>query len=256
MKRIDIINKNSSYIYTCVNGILINIECLRGNVRTAQTVALLLERDINEVCEYRILVLNVRNSEERISVTFNDSTLDWCNWGTVAELRSGELVAKTSAMRTVIVWKMGEQITRQLSIPVEDYYLCSLSVLENVLGKEELIALAFYSNKSIGLFEIEQNKLVLVRIIQLEFGPFWMLWIASKQTLLVSDWNGNKKELFALRLTDNAAFPDNVTLEGCTKIYVRSWCVLRDHAGNEKILMVFDYYTDSIMKFELDESTN
>ena len=220
---------------------------------TAQTVALLLERSKNQyrICEYRILVLDVQSKEERISETFNETTIGWCDWGSVAELRSGELIAKTFKMRNVHVWKIGEQNARPLSIPVEDFYGGSLSVLENVLGKEELIALAFYSNKSIGLFAIDQSKLDLVRIILLEFSPVSMLWIVSKQMLFVSDRNYNKKEIFAVRLTRIAAFPDNVTLEGRTNINVLCWCALGHHSGDEKSVVLFDANTKHLLNFQL-----
>ena len=57
--------------------------------------------------------------------------------------------------------------------------------------------------------------------------------------------------MFALRLTQNAEFPYNVTFEGSKNIAVGSWCVLPYQNGNEMRIMIFDGRPKSLLNFEL-----
>ena len=188
--------------------------------------------------------------ENVVSVTLNERVIE-CIAGTVAQLRSGELLATAMNMWKVYVWRIGEQNARPLNNSGNAFDATLLSVFENVLGREELLALTFNNRGWMGLFAIEHDKLVLVQLVELGFHPFAMLWIASKQTLLVSNSFQNEKQIFALRVSARTAFANNVTLEGRVNIRVHSWCLLRDHSGNEKNVVLVDVKSISLMKFEL-----
>ena len=43
-----------------------------------------------------------------------------------------------------------------------------MCVMENVYGRQEIIALAFWDDNSIGMFALEQNKLVSIKHVALE----------------------------------------------------------------------------------------
>ena len=249
--RADTFKKNSSNVYTCTNECnIFNIACLRGNLTVAQRVAVLIGREKDYACTYELLVLEVGKSENIFSVTLNEMRAS-CSSGSVVELLSGELVATAIKTWELYVWRIGEQNARPLSYRGNDFDATALSVLENVLGRDELLALTFWNSECLGLFAIEQNELVLVHLVELEFIPFTMLWIASKETLLVSDSSHNHKQIFALRVTSRNSFADYVTLEGRVNIRVLSWCAVGDHTGNEKTAVLFDSHTHSLMKFEL-----
>ena len=154
-------------MYTCEkrSGLSIfSIACVRLNVEAPQTVAVLIRRKELKVCDYDASVWEMGNREKKVSVKLND-TRHVCSWRSVIELHSRELVAKVVEMRNLHVWNMEEQNARPLSIPCGYYMTCAMSVLKNVLGREELLELSFCYDNSIGIFAIEQSKIVLVRSI-------------------------------------------------------------------------------------------
>ena len=57
--------------------------------------------------------------------------------------------------------------------------------------------------------------------------------------------------MFALRVTQKDAVQYQVRLEGRLPISVHSWCALHDHDGNDMTLVIIDYRTYSLVKFEL-----
>ena len=250
-KRSNINAKKSFDVYLSENERLIySILCLRGNVMIPERVAVLIKRRDLGVCDYELLVFELDKKKKIDSVTFKDDG-DSCLSVSFVELHSGEIVVNVGYRWIALVWKIGDQNTRPLTTPSGSYITIDMNVLENVLGRGEVLALLFWRPRMVGIYAIEQNNLVLVQILALEFVPFSMLWIASKHTLLVADGNGNNKEMFALRLTHHDAFPDKVTFEGYTNIRVRSWCVLPDLTGNEEKIILFDKNTNSLMKFHL-----
>ena len=46
-------------------------------------------------------------------------------------------------------------------------------------------------------------------------------------------------------------YSDNIALYGQMDIIVYCWCLLQDHNGNEKTIILIDGLTKSLMKFEL-----
>ena len=83
----------------------------------------------------------------------------------------------------------------------------------------------------------------------IEFELNRLLWIASKQTLLVSNIDVNAGEMCALHVTEGEVTSQTVTLDGVQDIVVRSWSVLRDKTGggSEHALALFDATTRSVV---------
>ena len=257
VRRIEMSSKGTTNVYTCEDGYyIVDIVCVREMAGAAQAFAALFESK-EKPHTYEVSVLEESGDHARLAVTQRcalDETTEGVCLGRLLELCSGELVARAYAMMNVHVWRRGDQTARKLHIPCEHYQTYGMCVMENVLGKQEIIALAFYDGKSIGMFAIEQNNLVSIKFIQLEFLPYRLWWIASKQTLLVSKDGGNTGEMCALRVTESDMTSQIATLDGVDHINVSSWCVLRDETGGgcEHALALFDYNTMSVMKFEFE----
>ena len=253
VKRIEMRSKQTSSVYKCDSGYSVcDLVWMSENVAAVETIAALVATKQRSHM-YSVLVLE--GDEKRMEITQRCDLNETAQYegGRLVELRGGELAVKGNEMRNVHVWRRGEQSANTYNISGERYKTYGMCVIEKVLGRQEIITLAFFDDSSIGMFEIEQNQLVSIKYVSLEFTPFQLLWIASKQIFFINKLGGNAGDMCVLRVTADDVRVDRVALEPTQmKINVSCWCVLRDETGGEQALALFDYKSESVMMFELN----
>ena len=224
---------------------------LRGNSSEIESIAMLiLSKFTQKFLEIWVLEsindasFKVKGRSPRIACP--ESKLK----GRMVELKSG-LGVILEDPSILHIWRVGDAAILDFPIPDCNYETSGMCVMENVLGREEVLALAFWQHNSIGLFAIEMSGLVLVRQKELEFSPYGLLWIASKRTLLICNNLENKEEMYALRMMECDFTSYNVTLDLKRSIEVLSWCVLPENNGNEKTIAIFDCKSYAVMIFEM-----
>ena len=248
-KRIDIISKQVTTIFLGeVGNYMFDIVCIRNNNTVWQKIAALLESEENPRINKVLIVENIENRRDVITL---DETTEYVSGGSLLERRSGELLAKANKMLNILALKQGEKSARVLRIPDENKFTTGMALMENLLEREELLALVFLYGKAIGIFSLEENGLGKVDHINLQFYPYEILCIASKQTLLVSNHDGNKGALCVLRLKRDRFTINQILLGYKEQINILSWTAFRDKSGPDQRLALFDDDTRNLLLFEL-----
>lgn len=250
--RIDIHRKQFRTVFECgmSYSIFDFLYIFPGNSTEKETLAILIKSKCMPGCEIWLL-------EEGLEMKLQ--VRDGCALnGNIASMWEGKLLKMLSGVAVIKcensilhVWRYGESEALQFLISDAECPYSGICVMENVLGRRELIALAIRNNNSIGFFALEPSGLLKVRQVQLDSTPCSLLWIASKGTLLIGENKGNKEELSALRVSERELTKCKVTIDGKHNSYANSWCVLPDMSGNEKAIAIFDYESDSVKLFAL-----
>ena len=225
--------------------------CLRGNSTRGDILAILIQqkyppqkcklRALEEITEGKFQVRDRCELQKYSGSTWN---------GLIAAFKFGVAVIQkeTSILH---VWQVGDTTAHEFNIPDGPWEIVGMCEMENVFGRDEIIALAISNNNSIGFYAIDMKRLVKVRDIQLEFELSRLLWLESKRTLLISDNEGNQDEIFALRVWQHEFTSYKVKIDDKESFDLFSWCVLPDKDGNEKAIALFDFQCDSVKIFHL-----
>ena len=249
--RIDIRNKQCRIIFDYKHSYPIyDMTSLSGNSRKGEILAILIH---NDYPPHSWAVMTLEETEQmkfHIRARCALKTDGRSKWKCVmAGLKCG--VAVYQCETTIIqVWRLCEQEAREFHIPCCESKIVGLCAMEDSLGRQDLFAVTF-SNHSIRIFAILLNRLVKYRDLQLEFIPSRLLWLDSKQTLLISDKGWVPDELCALRVTGRGVTKYNVTIEDNQGFEVKLWCVLADRQGTEKGIAIFDCRSNSLKIFDM-----
>ena len=176
-----------------------------------------------------------------------------CGHGSICELSIGHILVTNSVFQNVYLLNDSNS-SRPLKIPQivneenEKHIHSSMAIINEPVagGMRELLVLPFWKEKEIAFYSLGERDLIQYRSITIDMNPFETVWIPSRDTLLVSS-SGKSK---SLRLF---TFEQNWNLRGFNldeEIWVREWQLMRNANGEEKGLICFDLYSNSIKSYE------
>ena len=250
--RIDIRKKQCPTVFE--SGFLCTIKamcCLRGNSTKEDILTILIQKEYPpQKC--KLMALEESNENEfEVGARCKLQNYSGIKWkGVIAQMKSGVAVIQRGTS-IIQVWQFADPAVHEFNIPDGDSQVAGMCSMENVLGKQELLALAFSNKKSIEFYAIELNGLVKVRNVLVECDPFGLLWLEGKQTLFIGDNDGNVHELCAMHVSDRDVTSYKVKIDDKESFEVLSWCVLLDKHGNEKTIALFDYQCNAVKIFDL-----
>ena len=251
--RIDLESGQCDKVYECeaTESIKALISLRRNRTEREMLAVLIMNKDgRQEGCKICVL-------EERTKKNFKEqgkcslsgiSNTEWS--GRLVEMKCG-LAMILNPVNILRVWQVGHPGVREFKIPGCDYETAGMCVMENVLGKEEVLALGCWVRSGIELFSFESNLLVKLRHIQIKYNPLGLLWIESKRTLLIGDNAENKGEMCGFKVTDRKMKSYKMKLDGNNTITILGWCVLHEESLNEKAIAIFDEKSKSLKKLKL-----
>ena len=175
-------------------------------------------------------------------------------WGgeSICELENAMLLATYCPLQHIYVFS-GSEHPRPLRIPKivnedSDANLhFSMTTLKNPQksGIRELIAMTFRNEKELVLYEIGENELIQNSSFKLDFKPTRLLWIPSRESLLVSSDRTTNR-------IGKLTFNEGVTNEKLNidrPVEVECWALNKNSQGIEAGVLVFDSNEKSLDLF-------
>ena len=169
--------------------------------------------------------------------------------GRLGVFQNGTIIASIKGLNALRVWIPEQQKITALPLPQGKLASAGMSLLLERGQREELIAMIPRNINSVDVFRMQPNALELLQSIQLMFKPDLLLYIQSRETLLISENEGNKN-IHAVRIPEWAnveeiAFTSKP--EG-----IGSWCCLNDAKSPESAVLLFNLSEYNLMKFAIE----
>ena len=246
-------SKQCRTVLRCDNYFIREMICLRQKREglNGDCIAAIIQHEyLSENCEICIIEAIDEWNFKIVEQSILSASEDHMWTGQLVEMKD-QFAVLDSVTSTLFVWKRGELGAKSIKIPDGGYEPKGMCVLQNVLGREELLAFHFHYSSLIGMFAIESTSLVNMRNVQLECIPGGLLWLPNKRTLVVSNHAWDMRYLCALRMTERDLTSYMMELDQKHLITVLGWFVLHDQSGNEKAIAIFDQHSSSVMFFQM-----